>query len=154
MNVRELENLGDPDLVIAGFQLWVHGREYPQATDYWDGNWLRITAYCVYPNSMVRTHGPIVHLGEIAALLRGCEHLYQTLKGEAGLVCMEPYLNAELVAETGGKIKVKLSITPDHMSESHSYSDSFDQTYLPPIIAACRAILASFPAREAERLPT
>jgi len=28
------EDLGEPDLKIAGFQLWVHGRQYPDSEDY------------------------------------------------------------------------------------------------------------------------
>jgi hypothetical protein len=39
MNPGELERLGEPDLVIAGLRVWVHGRQFPQAVDYWDGNW-------------------------------------------------------------------------------------------------------------------
>ncbi len=145
INISEIEVLGEPNLVIAGLRVWIHGREFPHSSDDWDGNWLRITAWCVYPHSMVRAHGAIVRLSEIAALMHGCEHLHQTLEGEAGLHCIEPNLNVELIAQTGGRIEVKLSITHDHISESHSYIDDFDQTYLPPIIAACRGILASFP---------
>lgn len=153
MDRRELDTLGEPDLVIAGLRLWIHGRLFPKSVDYWDGNWLRVTAYCIYPQSIVRSHGPIIHLGEIVGLLRGCEQLYQTLQGQAALSCMEPNLGVELIAETGGHIRVQLSITPDHMAESHSFTDSFDQTYLPPIIAACQAILVKFPVREPEVLP-
>jgi hypothetical protein len=28
------------------FQLWVHGRQFSEAHDYDDGNWLRVTAHC------------------------------------------------------------------------------------------------------------
>lgn len=152
MNHRKLESLGDPDLQIAGLRVWVHGREFPQSEDYWDGNWLRATAYCVYPDSSVRVHGSIVHLGELLGLLKGTECLYQTLEGQAELRCIEPYLGVELQAQTGGHVRVKISITPDHMTESHEYTDGFDQTYLPAIIAGCKAILAKFPLKEPEAL--
>ena len=92
----------------------------------------------------------IVHLGEIYGLLHETETLYQTLQGQAELRCMEPNLGVQLLAQTGGHIRVKISITPEHMSESHNYMDGFDQTYLPPIIAGCKAILAKFPLRDAE----
>lgn len=152
MDRREVESLGEPDLIIAGLHIWTHDRQFPMADDYWDGNWLRVTAYCIYPESMVRTHGAIIHLDEIAGLLQECEQLYQTLKGEAALRCIEPNLGVELIVETGGHIKVQLSITPDQMTESHRFTDGFDQTYLPPIIAGCRDILAKFPIREPEAL--
>ncbi|WP_216319320.1 WapI family immunity protein [Deinococcus aestuarii] len=35
---------GTPDLRLKGFRLWVHGREFPDAQDYWTGNWLVISA--------------------------------------------------------------------------------------------------------------
>ena len=153
MNHRELEELGEPDLVVAGLRLWVHGRQFPQSVDYWDGNWLCVTAYCVYPESTVRAHGTIIHLGEVVCLLQECEHLYQTLQGQATLRCIEPNLGVQLTAQNGGHIEVQLSITPDHINESHSFTDSIDQTFLPPIIAACRAILDKFPVRESEKCP-
>src|SRR5256885_6731459 len=39
------EQLGTPDIKLGGLQVWVHGRQFPDAIDYWDGNWLRITAH-------------------------------------------------------------------------------------------------------------
>ena len=152
MSVPELESLGDPHLQIAGLNVWVHDREFPNSTDYWDGNWLRVTACCAYPGSSVRVHGPIVHLGEIAELLRECECLYETLQGTAGLRCLEPNLRVQLTAKTGGRIKVELSITPDQIGESHTYVDGFDQTFLPPIIAACKRILLAFHVRAPDEL--
>jgi hypothetical protein len=152
MNLSELAQLGEPHLVIGGLRVWIHGRQFPQSLDYWDGNWLRVTAYCIYPDSMVRAHGTIIHLGEVFGLLRECERLYETLQGRAALRCIEPNLAVEINAETGGRIRVKLSITPDHMIESHSFEEEMDQTYLPPIIRSCQAILADLPIREPEAL--
>lgn len=152
MTFRELESLGDPDLQIAGLRLWVHGRQFPQSQDYWDGNWLIVTAHCSYSQSSVRADGSFVHLGEIYGLLQETEALFQTLQGKAELRCMEPNLSVELLAQTGGHIRVKISLTPDNMTESHSYTDGLDQTYLPPVISGCKAILAKFPLREPEAL--
>ena len=153
MDNSELETLGDPDIKIGGLRLWVHGRQFPQSEDYWDGNWLCVTAYCVYPHSMVRAHGSFIHLGELVVLLRECEHLYQTLQGHAGLRCTEPNLNVELSAESGGRISLKLAITPDNLTESHCFTDSIDQSYLPPVIAGCKSVLTKHPVREQAQLP-
>lgn len=152
MNLSELAQLGEPHLVISGLRVWIHGRQFPDALDCWDGNWLRVTAYCVYPDSMVRAHGTIIHLGEVFGLLRECERLYQTLQGRAVLRCIEPNLTVELLAETGGRIRAKVSITPDHMVESHSFEEEIDQTYIPPIICSCQEILIQFPIREPEAI--
>jgi hypothetical protein len=37
------EQLGAPDIKIHGLQTWIHGRQFPNEDDYWDGNWLRVT---------------------------------------------------------------------------------------------------------------
>ena len=37
--------LGSPDISFSSFQLWIHGREFEAAQDYWDGNWLRVTVH-------------------------------------------------------------------------------------------------------------
>lgn len=151
MNFQELEQLGPADLTICGLQLWVHGREFPAATDFWDGNWLRVTAYCNYPHSAVRIQNqPCVRLDELAGLLMGCERMHATLHGKAELQCLEPYLAVELLALSRGSIGVTLSLTPDHWSERHEFKDGIDQSYLPEIIRGCKAILERFPVREAE----
>lgn len=150
MNFREIETLGKPDLQIGGMKIWVHGRQFPDATDYWDGNWLRVTAYCVYPDSMVRTRGSILHLGELIGLVKGCIHMYETLSGEALLECIEPNLAAKLKIQWNGAVNVHLEITPDHMTESHSFDDSIDQSHLPKIVRQCNSILAIYPIREPE----
>jgi len=38
-------DLGEPDLKIAGFQLWAHGRQFPESEDSCDGNCLRVSAH-------------------------------------------------------------------------------------------------------------
>jgi hypothetical protein len=90
MSSREIESLGPADLKIAGLRIWVHGRQFPDSKDYWDGNWLRVTAHCASESAHVRVHGAIIHLGEIEGLKSGCEVLSQTLAGSAVLDCIEP----------------------------------------------------------------
>ena len=148
MNFREIEELGEPDLSICGLRIWIHGRQFPDSTDYWDGNWLRVTAYCMYPHSAVRIQNDAcVRLDELAGLLAGCERMYSTLSGKAELNCMEPHISVEFSASVNGHIGVKLSVTPDHINETHEYEDQIDQSYLPAIISSCQAIIARYPIR-------
>ena len=144
MNSRELEHLGEPDLQIGNLRLWIHGLQFPKATDYWDGNFLRVTAYCGSPDSAVRVHGSFIHLSEIDFFLQEAQHIYQTLKGTAALNCMEPNLNVLMNTQTGGHIAVTINITPDHMTESHTFKDQLDQSYLPAIIKSCKQILKQY----------
>lgn len=148
MSNRKKIDFGKPSLQIAGLKLWVHGRQFPAAQDYWDGNWLRVTARCDSVGSSVEAEGAIVHLGELHGLLEGCEGLHASLSGVAKLECMEPNLAVTLTARTLGHIDVQIRITPDEMSERHEFNASFDQSFLPAIINGCRGILGEYPLRD------
>lgn len=113
MSPREFEALGSPQLKIAGLQVWVHARQFPNAQDYWDGNWLRVTAYSSYPNSNVQARGPIVHLGEVYGLSETLKRLYKSLSGQAALKCIEPNLDVLLEAGSTGHIEVLPNYEPD-----------------------------------------
>lgn len=39
-----MSRIATPDIQLKGFRLWVHGREFPEAQDFWTGNWLIISA--------------------------------------------------------------------------------------------------------------
>jgi hypothetical protein len=147
MRPQDIQQLGEPDLQVGGLSLWVHGRAYEESVDYWDGNWLRVTAICRYPGAWTSTEGTILHLSEVSGLLEGCQSVFDTLEGNAVLDCMEPNLKIELESTGSGHLAVRIAITPDHMTQSHSYTDELDQTFLPPIIASCRSILAKYPFR-------
>jgi hypothetical protein len=142
MTTFEPPALEDPQLQIGSLKVWIHGRQFPNAKDYWDGNWLRITAECSSSSSKVKIHGPIIHLGELAGLLVSCRQLYENLSGEANLDCMEPELNVRMKAGSSGQIRLEISITPDNLNEEHLFRQDIDQSYLPSIIAACESILA------------
>ncbi|MGO4377658.1 hypothetical protein AB4Z19_05265 [Pseudoduganella sp. RAF19] len=149
MNFLELEQLGEPDLSICGLRLWIHGRQFPDAPDYWDGNWLRVTAYCNYSHSAVRIqNNSCLRTDEVGGFLAGCEKLYSSLSGKAELKCMEPYISVEFSASARGHIGVSLSVTPDHNKETHEYEDEIDQSYLPAIINSCQVILERYPIRD------
>ncbi len=139
---------GEPSLRVAGLEIWVHGRESPGAQDHWDGNWLRVTARCVTPGaSRVHAEGPILHLSEIEAFLRGCEAMHESHAGSAALDCMEPNLSAELSMESAGHLAATVHITPDHLTETHTYRFEIDQSFLPEIIRGCRRIMEDYPVR-------
>ena len=141
-------DFGKPRLHIAGLKLWVHGRQFPAAQDYWDGNWIRVTARCDSPRSSVQTEGAIVHLSELHGLLEGCERLHASLSGVAKLECMEPNLAVYLTARTLGHVDVQVRITPDELSERHEFNSSFDQSFLPAIIKDCLGVLGEYPIRD------
>ena len=141
------ENLGDPDIKLAEFQLWVHSRQFPQADDYWDGNWLNVTAHCGSQGADVWVSGAILHVPDVARWLAALENMNQTLSGEANLVSLEPELNVEMKMESLGHISVKVDITPDHMTQEHVFQFEADQSYLSSLIEGCRKVVAKYPVR-------
>ena len=54
------EQLGPPSLRLAAFQLWVHGWQFPEARDKWDGHWLNVTAHCGQAGASVWATGAIL----------------------------------------------------------------------------------------------
>lgn len=120
--------LGAPDLKLEGLQIWIHGRQFPDSGDYWDGNWLRVTASCGGNGASVFATGSIIHLSELDRWLVETEELLKNLDGDAKLACMEP----------------ALSITPDHMTQRHWFQFEIDQSYLPPFVKQCQSILQAY----------
>ena len=142
-------DLGDPDIKIAGLEIWVHGREYPDLEDYWDGNWTNISARCTAMDATVWVGGSILHLSEVEHLMTTSQALYDSLEGEASLPCIEPYLSVVLKAGGQGQIEMTVEITPDHIAQAHRFVFVIDQSHLPELISDCRKVLAKYPVRNA-----
>ena len=144
---KSAENLGTPDIKLAGLQIWVHGRQFPNEEDYWDGNWLNVTAHCGSQGADVWTSGAIIHVPEIADWLAALEEMNQSLSGEANLVCLEPELSVELKMKELGQISLRVEITPDHLTQEHAFQFEIDQSYLASLIEDCRKVLAKYPVK-------
>lgn len=136
-----------PDLVIEKLKIWIHGRQFPDASDYWDANWLNVTARYDSAASFVETSGHIIHLSEIATFLEGSEKALQGLVQIIELPTIEPNIGLKLERDNLGHIKGMLEITPDHMSEKHEYALDMDQSYLPGVISQCKMILTEYPIK-------
>ncbi len=139
------ENLGVPDLQLGELQIWIKGRQFPNAADYWDGNWLQITAYCSARGANVWASGPFLRVPDLVRWIEGCERLHEALPGEAYLGCMEPDLSVTLRADKLGNIIMSVDITPDYLTQKHSFEFTIDQSYLPAFISACGDMLSKYP---------
>jgi hypothetical protein len=148
MRVRKhLDELGPADIKLATLEIWVHGREFPKASDYWDANWLTVTARCAAEWAVVWIYGPVIHLSDIADWAEKCETLYRTLSGEATLVCIEPNLSVHLHIKKRGELAMIVEITPNNATQQHTFHFDIDQSYLPDFINSCRRVLADFPIK-------
>jgi hypothetical protein len=137
----------EPDLQLAGLSIWGVRRAYPQSEDYWDGNWLNIQARVEAPGSRVEIAGTCLRSDDIARFRQQLEALYRDLRGTAALESMEPQLVAKVTVGTTGQIDAKIEITPDHMTQSHSFVFEIDQSYLATTLEQSRKLLARFPVK-------
>jgi len=137
----------EADLSFGGFSLSVHGREFPDHDDYWDGNWLTATASMKTYGSFVEVSGPILHLSDVQLFRDALLKLSETLTGTAKLEGFEPNLRLTFEGSHTGHADVQVEITPDHMLENHRFNVSLDQTSYAPIIRGCNDILRRFPIR-------
>ena len=148
METKDISHLGPPALKIAGFQLWVHSRQFPERTDLWDGNWLNITAHCGAKGANIVISGAILTTMDIERFSTECEKLYKNSQTEALLDPLEPTLQLSLMASDRlGHIQMTVKITPDHLCQKHEVKFGIDQTFLPAIISECRAILETYPVK-------
>ena len=138
---------GEPDLKLDGFSLWVFGRQFPDANDYWDGNWLNVRARVEAPGALVEAQGAIVRAPELANFANQLETLHAMLVGEAGLRCMEPNLQIAIRGDSLGHVALRIMITPDHLTQSHEFEFDLDQTYLGPFLDACKGVLSRWSVR-------
>jgi hypothetical protein len=142
------EDLGEPDLKVAGFQLWVHGRQFPEAEDYDDGNWLRVTAHYGASGASVWAQGAILMVKNIAGFGDECAAMLSGEIKSAALEPLEPELKVSLEASDGlGHIRARVEITPDHLLQAHRFEFGVDQSYLPGIIRQCSEIVQEYPIR-------
>ena len=147
-----ISKLDEPDIRIGHLQIWVHGRQYPASQDYWDSNWLHVTAEYTGRGSRVMANGAFIRTDELNEFLGGLVVLDKELKGDASLKCMEPNLNVEVYAKSLGHMEMKTKLTADHMTESHEFTEQIDQTFLPPIIAGLKAVLTRYPMHDPDKV--
>lgn len=145
---KAIDSLGTPSLKLAGFQLWIHGRQFPECNDHWDGNWLNVTGHCGAAGASIWASGAIITTMDLQRFSAECELLYKGLTTEATIDPMEPKLHLSLRPTDGlGHIKMLVQITQDHMSQKHELSFGIDQSYLPEIISQCQTVLENYPVR-------
>jgi hypothetical protein len=134
------------DLHLAIFELWIDGRQFEDLQDYWDGNWLSVRARCRTEGSEVWACGPILHLPELVRFRDELRELDNSLSGVAQLECMEPNLHIRVELQRG-RGTLRVSITPEHLTESHEFTAEIDQSYLRETLTQLHRILQKYPVR-------
>jgi hypothetical protein len=135
----------EPDLHSLGLSLWVQGREFPNSSDFWDGNWLVVRAEMRASGAYVERSGPILTTADIEQFRDDLSAMVDSLVGEATLSGMEPGLSLFLKMQKLGRVEAVVEITPDHLTQHHRFELEADQSFLPGLVTACDAILDRFP---------
>jgi hypothetical protein len=147
MKENILKNIDEPDITFSGFKVWILGRQFPESSDYWDGNWLLVKAFCESPGAQVWAQGPIIHLSEIQHWLTELKQLNNTIQGEAEMDCMEPELRAKVTLDKLGHGSLVVRITPDHLHEDHTFAFEVDQSFVSGVIRNLENILVNYPIK-------
>jgi hypothetical protein len=135
------------DIVLGPLAIKIHERSNADADDYWDGNWLVVTASVDFGNSHVSVSGPIIHLPELRRWSQEVGRLYRTLSGEAELKCMEPNLKVTMSMAKTGALSCKIEITPDPNVEQHVFVVALDQSFLPPMMNSLENAIEAYPIK-------
>ncbi len=140
------KQLGPPSLEVGGLELWVHGREFPEAQDADDGNWLRVSAHCGAPGSSIWTGGAILSVSELAAWSAQCERVHRGDLQRAVLQTSEPVLSAAIEkTESHGPLSLRVEISL--VRQKHSLEFELEPSELLKIVRQCSAILERYPVR-------
>jgi hypothetical protein len=144
---------GAPDIELGSLAIWVRGRQFSDAEDYWDGNWLSVLIQVDAAYAVVQAEGPILHGGELSDLVEGSKRLHDTLAGELTLDGAEPNFHLKLAINARGQLDVGVDLTGDHLAQSHHFDFALDQSYLPAFIAGGEDVLRRYPIRGSRGRP-
>lgn len=137
-----------PSIELGGFQIWVHRRQFPDAYDRWDGNWLHVTTQCAQAGAIVAAGGPILDAADLQRFRDELAALAGTPSGEAELHGAEPNIRVLVATSDGlGHLRVRVELTPDSQAQGHWFEYVIDQSYLPETISQLDAVLELFPVR-------
>ncbi len=133
---------------VAGLTLTVRGYQFPDAADYWDGNWLVVEAALSAPGCRVAHSGPFLRTDEFARFETALASLDAGDGDAAAMTPMEPDLALAIAREGSlGALSVTVELSPDRQTQAHRVTFAGDRSDLPRLRAELRAVLSRFPVR-------
>jgi hypothetical protein len=122
-------------------------REFPESTDYWDGNWVYATVR-IRVGAFRGEYEALLRTDEIARLRSGIAQLHAELKGTANFESMEEWLRMTVDGDGRGHFVARCEARDQPgTGNTLRFELRFDQTELPRGIAALDAVLAAFPVK-------
>ncbi|GGK90909.1 WapI family immunity protein [Deinococcus radiotolerans] len=133
---------------VGALKVTVHQGPLIEGEDFWDANWLDVAAEVDLPGqAWVHVTGPFLMTSELGGFLTELRRMNETLTGTADLHPLEPNLGMHLECGSTGEILTRIELTPDPLTQTHTFELQLDQTYLPGIIRQLETILERFPVR-------
>jgi hypothetical protein len=140
--------LGPPALELGGFHLWIHRRQFEDAMDRWDGNWLVVTAQVSLAGAAIAVTGPIVEAEDLKRFRDEVARLLRLQAGDAILTSAEPNLQIRIApAGAPGRMTVRIDLTPDPAAQGHWFASTIDHAALTGLLVQLEAIVEAFPVR-------
>ncbi len=135
-------------ITIAGLTLEVIGYEFPASAEFWDANWLTVSAELTAPGACVQHMGTILRTDELDAFMRALQALDELRESEAKLECVEPNLSVSVDRDGSlGALAVQVSLTPDTLTQSHEVTFSSDLSSISNVVSEIKRVLRVFPVR-------
>lgn len=127
---------------VADFLLLsIRGRQFPEATDYWNANWLTCNVdACV--GAFHGVFGAVIRNEDLGRFLRQLRPLFENSSGGAMLEAAE-WLSLDVVAD--GRSRVKAHVQLNDNCNALEFSLSLDRSELPAIIAQLEEICGAYP---------
>lgn len=123
----------------------VFGRESPDDTDYWDGNWL-IAQVEVKTDKFTGLVSGTIRAEELQQLHTELQTLNKTLTDEVQYTTMEQWIGFRLRSIKSGSITLTGTLKDDLRNDNYLvFAINLDQTYLPKPLKALQQITTQFP---------
>jgi hypothetical protein len=140
--------MGPPVLALGGFHLWIHRRQFEDAMDRWDGNWLVVTAQLSAPGAAVTVTGPILEAGDLTRFRDEVARLLRLQAGDAMLASAEPNLRIRIAPAGGpGRVTARVDLTADPHAQGHWVAWTVDHGALTGLLVQLEAIVEAYPVR-------
>ena len=133
---------------LEGISIEVLARQFPEALDWADGNWL-ISPIQISVGRFRADLPATLRVDELAQFRLGLEDIWRTLTGEAMLESMENWLQLTVRCSPRGSLQVTGAAEdlPGSGNTLHFEIRGMDQSFLPDLIAQLLAVEQAYPLR-------
>ncbi len=122
-------------------------REFPEASDYWDGNWV-YTTIRIRAGAFRGEYEALLRTDELASFRDQLRTLHATLKGSATFETMEHWLRVDIQGDGRGHFQGKCEARDQPgIGNTLRFELTFDQTELPRVITALDEVVRAFPVK-------